>query len=67
MTLVSIGKDLEDGDGLIKTVLKDSSFNKKLQESVSSIEKGTKSFNEVMSALKKSIFLRKALNRNKKE
>jgi len=67
MTLVSISKDLEEGDGLIKTVLKDSSFNKKLQESVSSIEKGTKSFNEVMSALKKSIFLRKALNRNKRE
>jgi phospholipid/cholesterol/gamma-HCH transport system substrate-binding protein len=67
VTLVSIKKDLEQEDGLVKTVLKDSTFNKKLQESVSSIEEGTKSFNEVMSALKKSIFLRKALKRNEKK
>jgi phospholipid/cholesterol/gamma-HCH transport system substrate-binding protein len=59
-TMSSIQKDLREGNGLAYTVLKDSAFSKKIEESVFSIQAGTKSFNEVMSALKKSIFLRKA-------
>jgi phospholipid/cholesterol/gamma-HCH transport system substrate-binding protein len=51
-TMSSIQKDLREGNGLAYTVLKDSAFSKKIEESVFSIQAGTKSFNEVMSALK---------------
>lgn len=63
--LDSIQDILSSRNSILKTILIDSVFNKNIEESVISIQAGTKSFNEVMSALKRSIFIRRAIKRDK--
>lgn len=57
--LVSLVKnDLTNGKGLVNTLLKDSSWVNKLNNSLNNIENGTDAFNQDMEALKHNFLLR---------
>jgi len=54
----SVQNDLNNGKGVMNTLLKDSSVVNKLHQSLDNIEKGTDAFNQDMEALKHNFLLR---------
>jgi phospholipid/cholesterol/gamma-HCH transport system substrate-binding protein len=54
----SVKNDLNNGKGVMNTLLKDSSVVNKLNHSLDNIEKGTDAFNQDMEALKQNFLLR---------
>jgi phospholipid/cholesterol/gamma-HCH transport system substrate-binding protein len=59
--------DLDSGQGVVQTLLKDSSLSKKLQSSLESIQKGTDGFNQNMEALKHNFLLRGYFRKQEKK
>jgi phospholipid/cholesterol/gamma-HCH transport system substrate-binding protein len=53
-----IDRNVEEGPGLLHTVMKDSLLAERLNSSVANIEKGTASFNQNMEALKSNFLFR---------
>jgi phospholipid/cholesterol/gamma-HCH transport system substrate-binding protein len=54
----SVNNDLNNGKGVMNTLLKDSSVVNKLHKGLDNIEKGTNAFNQDMEALKHNFLLR---------
>lgn len=66
-TVASVQKDLDNGSGTVRTLLKDSSLSNKLQLSLLNIQKGTDGFNQNMEALKHNFFFRGYFKKLEKE
>ena len=63
----SVKNDLDNGKGVMNTLLKDSSVVNKLHQSLDNIEKGTDAFNQDMEALKHNILLRGYFKRHARQ
>ena len=57
---------VNNGNGAINTLLKDSTFDNNLNKSIINIEKGTNNFNQDMEGFKESFLLRKYFKRKAK-
>jgi phospholipid/cholesterol/gamma-HCH transport system substrate-binding protein len=66
-TLDSVEHGFSNRKNIMNTILRDSAFKINIEQSVIAIEAGTRSFNDVMSALKESVFLRRAIRRQEKK
>jgi len=55
----NLKNDIEDGNGIIHLILKDSLVKKDLTESITYIKKDSKGINEIIDAIKKSILFRR--------
>jgi phospholipid/cholesterol/gamma-HCH transport system substrate-binding protein len=55
----NLKNDIEDGNGIIHLILKDSLVKKDLTESIIYIKKDSKGINEIIDAIKKSILFRR--------
>lgn len=70
LTVNTLNSDIENGPGLLNILLKDTALVRKLNSSLSNIEKGTDGFNQNMEALKHNFLLRgyfKKLARDQKK
>ena len=66
-TVSGIDKDLNNGKGLVNSLLKDSTITIKLNTSIDNIQQGTNKFNESMEALKHNFLLRGYFKKQEKK
>ena len=66
-TVAGIDKDLNSGQGVLHTLLKDPNTTKKLNKSLDNIQQGTNKFNESMEALQHNFLLRGYFKRQDKK
>lgn len=62
----NLKNDIEDGNGIIHLILKDSLVKKDLTESITYIKKDSKGINEIIDAIKKSFLFRRHFRNNDK-
>ena len=65
--VTGVQQDVNTGNGVIHSVLKDTILVNKLTNSLDNIEKGTDAFNQNMEALKHNILFRGYFRRQEKE
>lgn len=64
---IDLQQDIQSGNNTVHSLLKDSLLAKKLDNSMSNIENGTKAFNEDMNALKHNFLLRGYFHRQERK